>query len=140
MEAKDLMTVPVVTVRETSTLDQVTETMLEHPFGFVPVVDAQGVLVRMITENDCMTAERSMPFSTLLAPQLLGQWVGRDGLESIYREARTRHAREIMKSDVATVTKEPSLEDDVVLLVRRDDEVWALDGRLSESFAPSTVT
>jgi CBS domain-containing protein len=120
MKAREIMTRPVVTVREDSTLDQVARTLLEHRIGGVPVVDAQGRIRGVITESDFAAKSQGFPFSTFRYPQVLGQWLPQGGLERIYQAARTMTAREIMTKDAVTVVEDDTLEEIVRRMLRYD--------------------
>lgn len=120
MQIGECMTQPVVTVREDTTLEEVARTMLEHRIGGVPVVNAQGRLCGIVTESDFAAHEHGVPFSTFRAPQVFGHWLGSETLAQIYETARRRTAREIMHSDVITVTEAQPVEDAVALLLRHE--------------------
>ena len=48
----EMMSAPVYSVRPDDTIDKVVRLMLEHKIGGVPVVNARGHAVGMITESD----------------------------------------------------------------------------------------
>ncbi len=50
--ALDAMTRDVVTVRPDTPLSAALQLMLEHKFGCLPVVDAQGTLLGILTDSD----------------------------------------------------------------------------------------
>ena len=50
--AMDAMTRDVVTVRPDTPLSQALQLMLENKFGCLPVVDAQGTLLGILTDSD----------------------------------------------------------------------------------------
>ena len=57
MHVEDLMTRPAVTCRPNDTLNTAAQLMWEHDCGAVPVVDAEGRIVGMVTDRDiCMAA------------------------------------------------------------------------------------
>ena len=47
---KDIMTKEAVTVRAETSLIDVAKTMTEHKFNGLPVVDANGILIGIVTE------------------------------------------------------------------------------------------
>jgi CBS domain-containing protein len=57
MRAKDIMSSPVVTVREHTPLKRVVALLLEYDVSAVPVVDAQGGIVGIVSEADLMSLE-----------------------------------------------------------------------------------
>jgi CBS domain-containing protein len=120
MKVRDIMTQPVVTVPEDTSLEQVARTMLERRIGCVLVVDETGELSGILTESDFAARSRGFPFSTFRWPQVFGQWLPREGLEQIYAAARTMTAREVMTTDVVTVTEDDGVEVVVKRMVDRD--------------------
>jgi CBS domain-containing protein len=120
MKAREIMLQPVVTVREDDSLEEVARTMLQHRIGCVPVVNHLGELGGIITQPDFAAKEKGIPFSTFRAPQVLGQWLTSEGVERIYGAARQMTAREIMRTQVVTVTEEDSVNKAVELMLRHD--------------------
>ncbi len=123
MKARDIMTHPVITVREQTPLSEVAQTMLERHIGSVLVVNAQGELCGILTEGDFAGKERGFPFSPFSLygyPQVLGEWLPPEGVERIYEAARTRKAEEIMTTEVITVSEDDSVEQVLTLLVGQE--------------------
>ena len=120
MQVKHIMQQPVVTVGEETSLADAAETRLFNHIGGVPVVNAEGRLVGIITESDFTAKEKGIPFSTFRAPQVLGEWLGEQRHEDIYRAARKRQAREIMNRQVVTVSENDEIETVVNLMLRHD--------------------
>lgn len=61
LPARDVMSTPVVTIGPDATVWEATETMLDRRIGHLPVVDADGVLVGVLSRLDllgCMLAGR----------------------------------------------------------------------------------
>ncbi len=120
MQVKEIMQQPVLTVNEETTLAETAQLMLAHKIGCVPVVNAQGKLSGIITESDFVAKEKGVPFSTFHAPQVLGQWLGEQNLENIYRAARARKAKEIMSPLTVTVGEEEPIEAVIKLMLQHD--------------------
>ena len=57
MKASDVMTAPVVTVAPETPFKDVVITLIEHDVSGVPVVDATGRVVGVVTEADLVTKE-----------------------------------------------------------------------------------
>lgn len=111
MNADEIMVQPVVTVERSACLEDIAKVMLAHGFGSVPVVDDQGRLCGIVSESDFAARERGVPFSTLRLPQVFNQWMPPRQVERLYQAARTITAKEIMTTDVVTVSPETSIED-----------------------------
>jgi CBS domain-containing protein len=120
MKVKEIMVQPVVIVHEDTSLEEIARIMLERRIGGLPVVNDQGKLSGIVTESDFAAKERGVPFSTFRAPQLFGQWIGKEGTERLYAAARTMTAREIMRERVITVTEEDTLETVLQRMLRHD--------------------
>ena len=120
MNAAEIMSQPVITVREDTTLEELARTMLDHRIGSVPVVDGDGTLVGIVSESDFVGKERGVPFSALHAPSVLGQWIPKEGIERIYEAARRTTARDIMTSPVETLTENTTVTDVVRRMIRQD--------------------
>lgn len=120
MRVSDIMTQPVVTVTEQTTLEEVAQTMLSQRIGGVPVINQQGHLTGIITESDFAAKEKGMPFSTFRAPQVLGQWLTPNGFARICAAAKQMQAREIMRHPVVTIREDQTVEDALQLLLRHN--------------------
>lgn len=57
MRARDIMTTPVITVRDDASIKDAAALLLRHGISGVPVVDAEGRLVGMVTEADLIRLE-----------------------------------------------------------------------------------
>ena len=52
MEARDVMTAPVITIQENATIKDAAKLLVEHRISGLPVVDPKGKLVGVISEGD----------------------------------------------------------------------------------------
>lgn len=120
MQARDIMTQPVITAQEDTTLEQIARTMVEHRIGSVPIVDRDGRICGIVTESDFTEKERYVPFSTFRAPQLFGDWFSQEGVEKVYRAARQIAARDVMTRSVATAAEDASIHEIMTQMVRHD--------------------
>lgn len=89
------MSSPVITVGEDVNLSDVATIMLQKDIGCLPVVDAEGRLIGLVTTSDFIAREKGVPFSTIRAPQLFGRWL-KEGAETLYELAGTTPVKEIM--------------------------------------------
>ena len=120
MKVKEIMVQPAIVAEEDTTLEEIARMMLDNRIGCVPIVDGKGTLTGIITESDFLAKEHSVPFSTFQAPQLFGRWVPKEGVEEVYKAARTITAREIMNSPVITVSEDDPIEEAVRKLLSHD--------------------
>lgn len=57
MKIREIMTTDVVTVREDALFKEIAEALMEHDIGGVPVVDAAGQIVGIVTDGDLLEKE-----------------------------------------------------------------------------------
>ncbi len=106
MKVREIMSHPVITVSEDTSLEEIAKIMLQHRIACVPVVDADSKLVGIVTESNFTAKEKWLPFTRLSLPQLFGDYMGSGEVDSIYQAARTITAREVMSTSVIAVTEE----------------------------------
>ncbi|HVM54005.1 MAG TPA: CBS domain-containing protein [Acidimicrobiales bacterium] len=82
MKVRDVMTAPPITIRPDATFGEAVDLLLEHDISGLPVVDAEGMLVGIVTEADLLSKEAYAPGEHrplgLVAEYLRGhdpQWV-----------------------------------------------------------------
>lgn len=119
MKVKDIMTEPVITIGEDTSLQEVAQIMLENRIGGLPVINESGDLTGIVTESDFTAKEKCVPFSMFRAPQLFGTWLGNDA-EDLYSRAKNIPAREVMSTSVVTVTENDSIEKVLELILKCD--------------------
>jgi CBS domain-containing protein len=107
MQASDVMTTDVVTVRPDTRVEQIAGLLLERRISGVPVVDADGRLVGIVTEGDLM---RRPEIGT---ERHRGWWLRMFGDEreraAEYARAHGFRAEQVMTRNVVTVTEETPL-------------------------------
>ncbi len=103
MRAKEIMSSPVVTIGQDQTLEEAAQLMLDEEIGCLPVVDGEGRLVGILTEEDFMAHEQSVPWSFFRAPKLFDQWLDQHHIEAAYARARSLPVRENMSQPVQSV-------------------------------------
>lgn len=114
------MVAPVIVAGPETTLADVARLMLEHRIGCVPIVDATGGLVGIVTESDFAAKDRGIPFSTFRWPQVLGQWLPKEGLERIYEAARSTTAQEVMSTELIAIADTTPIEEVVRQMLERN--------------------
>src|SRR3954452_82311 len=117
MKVSDIMTHLVITVTPGTTVGEAAELMLEHRISGLPVVDAAGAVVGIVTEGDLLRRaetgterRRARWLEFLIAP-------GR--LASEYAHANGRQVGEVMTDDVATVGPDDAVAELIDMLERR---------------------
>lgn len=113
LQAKDVMTSPVITVSPDTPVKEVARLLLTHHISGVPVV-SDGKLVGIVTEADLLYKERpETEEGGLLRLLRRGQ------LAEAERKAEGLVARDVMTSPVVTVTEDAPLREVASLMARR---------------------
>jgi CBS domain-containing protein len=116
MKAADVMTSKVVTVTPDQTVQQVAKTLLTHRISGVPVVDAQGSLVGLVSEGDLMRRfEAGTEHQRSWWLRLL---MGRQGLAAEYVREYSRTVSDVMTRNVLTADPDTPIGDIATLLER----------------------
>lgn len=93
LTAADLMTSEVITVTKETTVRELAELFVSHRISSVPVVDAAGALIGMVSENDLIEQDKSVHLPTVVS---LFDWV-------FYLESERKFAQELNKMTGQTV-------------------------------------
>lgn len=112
-----IMSRPPITVGPETSLAEAAELMLDSGVGSLLVVDPSGRLVGIVTDSDFAARPAGIPFTALRLPQVLGEWLGEDGVERIYQEARRRTVAEIMTGNVYAVSSTDCVENALRLMM-----------------------
>ena len=117
MQVRDVMTRNVISVAANETILKAAQLMLQNRISGLPVVDAQGKLVGIVTEGDFL--RRGEIGTQRQRPKWLEFLVGPGRLAAEYAHASGRKVDEVMTPDPSTVTEDNSLETVVELMERR---------------------
>ena len=117
MEARQIMTSPILTISPGANVRQAIELMLEKRVSGLPVVDEIGQLVGLISEGDLL--HRSEIGTDKKRSKWLDFLVGPGRSASDYVQSHSRRVADVMTTDVATVEETTSLEDVVKLMEKR---------------------
>jgi len=114
MKAKDVMTHCVISITPESSILQAIGRMISHEVSGMPVVDAEGHLLGMITEGDFLRrAETGTEAPRRRWVQML---VGAGSDAEEYSRTHGRAVRDVMSSNVITVEQDASLDEVVQLM------------------------
>lgn len=122
MRIVEIMSSPVITVSEDTSLEEVARVMSEHDIGGVPVLDGGGRLVGIVTDSDFAGKERYVPFAypAMKLPTVFGEWIQGEPFEALCERARRLPARKIMSSPVVTASEEELVEPVVERMLHAD--------------------
>jgi CBS domain-containing protein len=129
--ARDIMTPDPITVTADLPVTDAAHLMTEKRVGALPVLDADGALVGLVTEGDLIMQDAKVHFPTYL--HLLGGFVFYPGsterFESALRKAVGATVGDVMTADPVTIASGATIEDVATLLVERDvSRVPVMDG------------
>ena len=155
MNAADVMTHNILSVRPDATIAEAIRLMLDTRISGLPVIDQAGLLVGILTEGDLM--RRGETGTERQRPRWLEILMGPGRLAGEYVRTHGRKVDGIMTRDVVSVTPDTPLKEVVELMERRRikrmpvldgdvlvgilsraDLLRALLGALEEKPAPTT--
>ncbi|MBI4336873.1 MAG: CBS domain-containing protein [Chloroflexi bacterium] len=107
LTARDIMSAPPISIGPEATVEKAARLMLDRDIGCLPVVDAQGRVVGIITETNLVPAAVPLPEAEHKVFSLLGMWVSasEEVLEA-YQRARTLPVKQVMSHEVVAVTRD----------------------------------
>lgn len=109
MQAKDIMTTAVATVRPEASVQEIAKLLLARRISAVPVVDLDGRVLGIVSEGDLI---RRPETGTERRPSWWLSLVTGPEQEAIaYVKSHGRHARDVMTRDVISVGEGASLEE-----------------------------
>ncbi|MCW5774295.1 MAG: CBS domain-containing protein [Rhodospirillaceae bacterium] len=117
MKVGDVMTRTVISVRPDGTVADAVGTMLKARISGLPVVDAAGALVGIVTEGDFL--RRTETGTERHRPRWLEFLLGPGPLAADYVRTHARKVEEVMTRDVATVAPSTPLEEAVRTMERK---------------------
>jgi CBS domain-containing protein len=114
MQAKDVMTHPVISISTQSSILEAVGLMLQHKISGLPVFDELRNLVGVVTEGDFL---RRVETDTLRRrPRWIELIVGPGKLAEEYVRASTRNVSEVMTTEVHAVSEDAPLSEIVTLM------------------------
>ena len=117
MKAGDIMTGRVVTVAPDASVLEAIRLMLERHISGLPVVDASGALVGVITEGDFL--RRAETGTERKRPRWLEILLGPRRLADEYVHTHARKVEEVMTREPITITQDTPLDEVVKIMERR---------------------
>lgn len=130
MRAADIMTPDPISISPDASITDAIQLMLERKFSGLPVVDARGALVGIVTEGDLV--RRTETGTQRKRSRWLEFLIGPGRLATEYLQASSRKVEDVMTPDVRTVTENTTLDEIVHLMERHQiNRVLVLrDGKL----------
>ncbi len=116
MKVRDVMTLGVLTIEPDATILKAIRVMLDHRISGLPVVDAAGKPVGIVSEGDLLRREETD--TQRKRSRWLAFLAGPGALADDYVRSHARKVEDIMTRDVVSVAEDASLEEVVNLMER----------------------
>jgi CBS domain-containing protein len=117
MKASDVMTRRIVSVTPEATVLEAVRLMLQNHISGLPVIDAMGNLVGVVTEGDFL--RRAETGTQRKRSRWLELFIGPRTLAEDYVQAHARKVEEVMTADPVTIAESTPLEEVVSIMERR---------------------
>lgn len=111
LKARDIMARDVITVKPTTIIEELARVLVKYQISGAPVVDDNGNLEGIVTENDLIGQNSRLHIPTVL--RLFDAFIplGTSRLENEIKKMAASTVRDICTKDVITVDEETSIED-----------------------------
>ncbi len=136
--ARDIMTETVIACVPETKLEDAVRTLAEHDISGMPVINATGRVVGIVTEADLLLADHLKP--PLMKTALFGVYVLRESVMERMAEARGLRVEDVMTRQVVTCGPDTPVDDVARILHDRKinrvpivDEAGKLIGILSRA-------
>jgi CBS domain-containing protein len=114
MKARDAMTPRVITVTADAPIEDAVRLMLQNKISGLPIVDAQGKLIGIVTEGDFL--RRAETGTERKRSPWLAFFANPNKLAREFVHAHGRRVEDVMTCDVWTATEDTPLEEVVTLM------------------------
>ncbi len=120
LKAKDIMTIDVISVRRSMTVEDFARLLIEHRISGAPVVDESGSLEGIVTENDLISQNKRLHIPTIIrlfdAYIMLGK---PGGVEKDLKKMTGSTVGDICTKNVITISPETSIEEIATIMAER---------------------
>jgi len=117
LKAKDIMTTDVITVGPGTTIEEFARMLTEHKISGAPIVDDNGDLMGIVTENDLISQNKRLHIPTIM--RLFDAYIVLESPAKIEKEIKRMAAStvgDICTRNVITVT-ENTLADEIATIM-----------------------
>jgi CBS domain-containing protein len=118
-KAKDIMTTDVITVKQDTTIEELARILMKYQINGTPVVDDNGNLKGIVTENDLISKNSRLHIPTIL--RLFDAFIplGTSRLEVEIKKMAASTVGEICTRDVITIDDETPVEDIATIMTEK---------------------
>jgi CBS domain-containing protein len=117
MKVRDIMSPRVISIAPDASILDAIRLMLQNHISGLPVIDASGALVGVVTEGDFL--RRGETGTTRKRPRWLEFLLGPRRMADEYVRTHARHVRDVMTAAPITVSEDAGLDTAVQLMERR---------------------
>lgn len=119
LRAKDIMTEDVITVSPSMTIEELARVLMKNQISGAPVVDENGSLIGIVTENDLITQNKRLHIPTIL--RLFDAFIplGTSRLEKEIKKITATTVGEVCTKRVITVGPETPLEEIATIMTEK---------------------
>jgi CBS domain-containing protein len=110
LKAKDIMTKNIISVSSSTTIEELARLLIEHTISGVPVVDNEGRIQGIITQNDLISKNSRLHIPTIV--RLFDAYItlGTSKLENDIKKMAATTVGDICTKEVITIDEEASVE------------------------------
>ena len=112
LKAKDIMTTDVITVKPSTTIEELSQKLMKHNISGLPVVNDAGDLIGIVTENDLISQNKRLHIPTVM--RLFDAFIVLESPGKIEKEMKKMSATtvdDICSKKVITVAEDTSAEE-----------------------------
>ena len=119
LKATDIMTRDVITVKPDTTIEELARILIRYQITGVPVVDDNGNLKGIVTENDLISKNSRLHIPTIL--RLFDAFIplGKSRLEMEIKKMAAYTVDDICTREVITIESETSVEDIATIMTEK---------------------
>jgi CBS-domain-containing membrane protein len=119
LKAKDIMTRDVITVKPTTSIEDLARLLMKHQINGTPVVDDNGNLKGVVTENDLISKNSRLHIPTIF--RLFDAFIplGASRLEVEIKKMAAFAVDDICTRDMITVDDETSVEEIATIMTEK---------------------
>lgn len=119
LKAKDIMTKDIITVKPATTIEDLARILIKHQISGAPVVDEDGNLIGIVTENDLISKNKKLHIPTIL--RLFDAFIplGTSRLEEEIKRMAAFTVGEICTRNVVTCDEDMSIENVATMMTEK---------------------
>jgi CBS domain-containing protein len=121
LKAKDIMTKNVRTVGTSTTVEDLARVLVEHKISGTPVVNEQGDLIGIVTENDLIRKNKKFHIPTIV--RLFDAFIMLESKSRVEQEIKEMAAvtvEDIYRKEVLTVSEDTPVDEIATIMSERN--------------------